>query len=87
MCVGCKGRFPKADLVRFVASAGGGIELDDRGRHPGRGGWLCLRRKCFRLAAENRAFARAFRKAVVVPSSDELWAMSAGRSKNPGPCV
>jgi predicted RNA-binding protein YlxR (DUF448 family) len=40
-CVGCRGRFPKSTLVRFVRRPEGGWRLDPLARMPGRGAYLC----------------------------------------------
>jgi predicted RNA-binding protein YlxR (DUF448 family) len=43
-CLGCRGRRPQRELIRFVRAAGGGI-LVGRTR-PGRGFYVCARSEC-----------------------------------------
>ncbi|MBD5640831.1 MAG: YlxR family protein [Desulfovibrio sp.] len=40
MCVICRRRYPKAQLIRYVLSATGGMLADERKIMPGRG-WYC----------------------------------------------
>jgi predicted RNA-binding protein YlxR (DUF448 family) len=40
-CVGCRARFPKKSLVRFVRLSEGGWLADPAARAPGRGAYLC----------------------------------------------
>jgi predicted RNA-binding protein YlxR (DUF448 family) len=49
-CVGCRGRYPKGQLVRFV-SGDRGIEL---GSARGRGLYLCSNLDCFSRALERK---------------------------------
>ncbi|MCC6222321.1 MAG: YlxR family protein [Thermoleophilia bacterium] len=66
-CVGCRTRAPRAELVRFVARAGT-LTADPTGRAPGRGAYTCRRGACFERAVARRAFARALRQRVEIPS-------------------
>jgi uncharacterized protein len=60
MCVGCRGRAAKSDLLRLVVVEGA-VVLDLRGRLPGRGASLHPDLGCLELAERRRAFPRAFR--------------------------
>ena len=46
-CAGCGAKDDKRQLVRIVRTAGGGIEVDDAGKKPGRGAYLCRRLSCW----------------------------------------
>ncbi len=72
-CVGCRGRFPKADLVRFAATPADILVVDSSGSQPGRGAYLCFRKKCLRLALHRRSFHRTLRRQLVVPDDSFLW--------------
>lgn len=63
-CVGCREESPKRALVRIVRSPDGTIMVDERGKLPGRGAYLCLRRECLERARKSGAIARALRTAV-----------------------
>ena len=46
MCVGCRQMMPKKDLIRIVKSPEGVISIDDKGKAPGRGAYLCHNTEC-----------------------------------------
>jgi uncharacterized protein len=60
MCVGCRVREDKADLLRVVASAGL-LLPDPLAQLPGRGAYLHPDPGCLDTADRRRAFARALR--------------------------
>jgi uncharacterized protein len=66
-CVGCGRKAPQEELVRYVSSPAGLLELDPERRKPGRGAYTCRRPVCFERAAERRAFSRTLRRTVKVP--------------------
>jgi hypothetical protein len=70
-CIGCRAVCPAPQLVRLV--------LTERGiavapRATGRGAWLHPSAECARAAIKTRAFARAFRKNVSFPATEDLIA-------------
>ena len=60
-CVGCRGRAPKADLLRLNVGAAGSIGLDPSGSGPGRGAYVHRRRSCVEAALSRGALARGLR--------------------------
>ena len=62
MCVGCRERAAKSDLLRLVVVEGR-VVPDPRGRLPGRGASIHPDLGCLELAERRRAFPRAFRLA------------------------
>ncbi|MFC6934930.1 YlxR family protein [Actinomadura yumaensis] len=62
MCVGCRVRTAKSDLLRLVVIENV-LVPDPRGRLPGRGAHLHPDLGCLELAERRRAFPRAFRLA------------------------
>ncbi len=50
MCVGCRQMMPKKDLIRIVKSPDGEISVDDKGKAPGRGAYLCHNVDCLKKA-------------------------------------
>lgn len=46
-CVECRTTRPKRELVRIVRLAEGGVTVDETGKKPGRGAYLCRRRVCW----------------------------------------
>mgnify|MGYP001597032410 CR=1 FL=1 len=49
-CIGCRGKFPKKDLLRFVCNAAGSLRADPTGKLPGRGAYVCLSQACINAA-------------------------------------
>ncbi|MET7641750.1 YlxR family protein [Streptomyces sp. NPDC005438] len=60
MCVGCRGRSVKDDLLRVVLSEGRCVP-DHRGTLPGRGAYVHPKVTCLDSALRRRAFPRALR--------------------------
>ncbi|WP_115848983.1 YlxR family protein [Thermasporomyces composti] len=64
MCVGCRHRTDKSELLRVVLVRDGDaawVLPDASGRAPGRGAHVHPTRECFGLAERRRAFPRALR--------------------------
>ncbi|MBR5426524.1 MAG: YlxR family protein [Clostridiales bacterium] len=64
MCVSCKERFAKKDLIRIVASADGSVQVDPTGRLPGRGAYVCHNPECMKKAVEHSQFDRGLHRKV-----------------------
>lgn len=60
---------PKGELIRVVRSPEGEISIDDAGRKPGRGAYVCRNSDCLRRAQKSRALERAFSQKI----SDEVY--------------
>ena len=64
-CLGCREMKPKGDLIRVVRAPDGiQITLDDRGKAPGRGAYVCPNPACLKKAVKSRALERAFSCAI-----------------------
>ena len=59
-CVGCREMKDKKALIRVVKSPEGVISLDEKGRMPGRGAYVCPDVEGLRRARKSRALERAF---------------------------
>ena len=59
MCVGCRDRKPKAQLIRVVRSPQGEVSLDPTGKKAGRGAYCCYREECLRKALKQKQLDRA----------------------------
>ena len=59
-CVGCREMKETKALIRIVKSPEGEVSLDDKGRKPGRGAYVCPDVECLRKARKSRALERAF---------------------------
>lgn len=59
MCVGCRERFEKRELIRVVRSPEGDVNIDAKGKMSGRGAYTCKKKKCLEKAVKSRALQRA----------------------------
>ena len=59
-CIGCMTSRPKKELVRVVRSKEGAVALDETGKAPGRGAYLCRSAACLAKARKKRSLERAF---------------------------
>ena len=73
-CVGCREMKPKKELVRVVKSPQGQLDLDLRGKAPGRGAYVCRDPECLRRAVKSKALERAFDTAIPQEIYDRLVA-------------
>ncbi|MGH7777601.1 MAG: YlxR family protein [Candidatus Dormibacterales bacterium] len=76
MCVGCRGRAPKEELMRLV-QAGAEVVLDASGKAPGRGAYLHPRSECAGLARRRRALERALGGSAGPSTWDDIITNSA----------
>ncbi|NDR54793.1 YlxR family protein [Actinomyces sp. 565] len=60
-CIGCRGKAPRAQLLRLVLTDGGELAVDARAIMPGRGAWIHPDPECVDLAERRRAFGCALR--------------------------
>ena len=67
-CLGCREMKPKKELIRIVRSAEGTLNLDAKGKMPGRGAYLCHNMDCLERAVKTKAVERA----LEVPLSVEI---------------
>lgn len=63
-CVGCREESPKRALIRVVRSPEGRVVLDERGKIPGRGAYLCACLECLAKARKSKALSRALKAEV-----------------------
>jgi len=59
MCAICRTQFPKRDLTRLVRSANGLVELDETGKKPGRGLYVCESKACLTQALKGTRLEKA----------------------------
>ena len=64
MCVGCRERFPKKELIRVVRTPEGEIEIDRIGKVSGRGAYVCDSQQCLGRSIKSRALQRALDEAI-----------------------
>lgn len=71
MCVACRKRRPKYELLRFV-ERNGVLYFDPLWRAEGRGVNVCPDRRCIELAVKRGLFKRALNREVSVPRFEDL---------------
>jgi hypothetical protein len=64
MCVGCREMKPKRELIRVVRSPEGEVSLDDTGKKPGRGAYVCRSKECLTRAIRQRQLERQLQVAL-----------------------
>lgn len=60
MCTGCGEMKTKGELIRIVKNKEGEISLDNTGKKPGRGAYVCKDKACLLKAQKNRRLEKAF---------------------------
>ena len=63
-CLSCREQRDQRSLTRLVRGADGSVSVDERGRAPGRGGYLCESAACWQQALEGGRLDRALRTSV-----------------------
>ena len=71
-CVACREESPKRALIRVVRSPYGEAVLDESGKLPGRGAYLCATSACVEKARKTKALSRALKTDVKADVYDRL---------------
>jgi predicted RNA-binding protein YlxR (DUF448 family) len=58
MCAICRTLRPKRELIRLVRTAGGEVFLDETGKKPGRGFYVCPEKSCIEQAVKGNRLAK-----------------------------
>ncbi len=69
-CMGCRERKEKRELIRVVRSPEGAVNLDFRGKAPGRGAYICPDMACLKKAIRSKALERS----LEVPIPEDIYA-------------
>ncbi len=77
-CIGCRAVSGKRQMVRLVRTSESTVEIDETGKRPGRGAYLCARRSCWETALQKRRLEQALRlnKPLTKENLDTLRAYS-----------
>jgi predicted RNA-binding protein YlxR (DUF448 family) len=59
MCAICRQQHPKREMIRLVRSSDGQISVDDTGKKPGRGLYVCKAEDCLAQALKGSRLAKA----------------------------
>lgn len=60
-CIGCAERREKSSMIRIVRTPEGELEIDTRGKVPGRGCYVCVQPSCVARGLSGGKLARALR--------------------------
>ena len=71
-CVACREESPKLALIRVVRSPSGEVVLDERGKLPGRGAYLCVSFECVEKARKAKNLSRSLKTEVKTDIYDRL---------------
>ena len=72
MCIVCRERSDKKELVRVVKNKNGEIFLDKSGKANGRGAYVCKSKECFDKLKKTRALNRAFKCEIPLEVYEKL---------------
>ncbi|MCD8117323.1 MAG: YlxR family protein [Oscillospiraceae bacterium] len=73
MCVGCRTRATKKELIRIVRTPDGQVIADARAKAPGRGAYICRKAACLQKARKSRALERML-EVEITPETYEALA-------------
>ncbi|MBI2941424.1 MAG: YlxR family protein [Chloroflexi bacterium] len=76
-CVACRQEQGKRELVRIVRTVAGPVEVDPRGRKPGRGAYLCRNRACWEQALRRGTIEHALKTTLSPADRAALVAFAA----------
>lgn len=71
-CVACRQIRAKRELVRLVRTPGGDIEIDNTGKKPGRGAYICPTRGCWEEALKGKRLEHALRSNLTHDNREQL---------------
>ena len=63
-CIICRQTSDKRTLVRIVRTAAAGVQVDERGKVPGRGAYLCQQISCWQTALGGQALQHALKTSL-----------------------
>ena len=65
LCMGCRERKPKKEMIRVVRCTDGNVNLDFGGKMNGRGAYVCPDPECLKKALRSKALDRSLE--VTIP--------------------
>lgn len=68
-CTVCRTQKNKNELLRIVKNKENIIKVDEKGKEPGRGAYVCLNMECFEKAKKTKKLE----KALDIKISDEIY--------------
>ena len=68
-CTVCRTKKNKNELLRIVKNKENIIKVDEKGKEPGRGAYICLNMECFEKAKKTKKLE----KALDIKINDEIY--------------
>ena len=72
MCVVCRQTDAKRTLIRIVRTATQGVQIDLRGKVPGRGAYLCQQVSCWERAINSSVLQQALKTTLSEAEREQL---------------
>ena len=76
-CVACRAIDAKRGLVRVVRGTDGSVAVDETGKRPGRGAYLCKTRECWDKALKGKILEYALKTPITQEQKAALQAYAA----------
>lgn len=71
-CLGCNEMKPKKELIRIVRSPEGVVDIDKKGKAPGRGCYICPSMECLNSAVKAKRIEKALEVSIDGAIIDKL---------------
>lgn len=68
-CIACNIQKPKSELLRIVKNKDNEIKIDEKGKEPGRGAYICYSLECLEKAIKTKKLE----KALEIKLSEEIY--------------
>ena len=75
LCVSCRARKNKSELIRVVLMTDGRVEVDLTGKMPGRGAYVCKNNDCLEAASKAHRIEKSLKSTSQEGVSDQLKAV------------
>lgn len=72
MCVACREKMDKRDLIRIVRTPEGIVLLDPTGKKSGRGAYICKELSCLEKAVKNKNLQKALEVTIGQEVEEQL---------------
>ncbi|MBI1802577.1 MAG: YlxR family protein [Chloroflexi bacterium] len=83
-CVVCRQTSDKRGLVRIVRTPQHGVQIDERGKVPGRGAYLCHQASCWHQALDGSILAQALNTMLSPEEQQQITNYSTRFMDKPG---
>lgn len=64
LCLGCGSKKDKRELIRVVKTPEGEVFLDETGKKPGRGAYICPHLHCLEAALKTKKLEKSLRQSI-----------------------